>query len=575
MAWDGKHMTDSPMTSQEARTELYDIIRRDIPFEEKAREALELGAVYLGADNGHLTRIDTKTGHWEALVSSDSGNDLIPTGLELDLARTYCRRTLDSDTQIALHDVHSQGWSDDVAFATHGFNCYLGTTLVVDREPYGTVCFIADEPREKPFSESEKMFAELIARLLEREIERNQHEAELTRQANLSTVLNRVLRHNLRNDMSVIRGLTQHMADQLDEDRYGDIALNNIDELLELCEKARTLDNIVATNHKRKPTDIVAVVEEVVERVAKQYDNATVSVESASEITAPVLPSFERAIEELVDNALKHGGENPTITVSVDIVPNAFTIQIVDNGAGLSDKEIKVLQTGSETPLAHGSGLGLWLTHWIVSNHDGSIDATATGDGTTMTVSIPRKQTTDVQQQLTKLMRARDQYQAAFEDANDAMAILNDDARIVDANPEAAQLYGLTRERLLGRSILDFLPDDFDFESIWSQFKETGTDRSTTSVTAADGDEHTVEYSATADIVPGQHLVISRDVTERRKREAELRVKTQAMEQAPVGITLTDPNEPDNPLVYTNEQFRELTGYDEAEILSTSQSILG
>jgi len=375
--------------------------------------------------------------------------------------------------------------------------------------------------------------------------------------------------------MSVIRGLTQHMADQLDEDRYGDIALNNIDELLELCEKARTLDNIVATNHKRKPTDIVAVVEEVVERVAKQYDNATVSVESASEITAPVLPSFERAIEELVDNALKHGGENPTITVSVDIVPNAFTIQIVDNGAGLSDKEIKVLQTGSETPLAHGSGLGLWLTHWIVSNHDGSIDATATGDGTTMTVSIPRKQTTDVQQQLTKLMRARDQYQAAFEDANDAMAILNDDARIVDANPEAAQLYGLTRERLLGRSILDFLPDDFDFESIWSQFKETGTDRSTTSVTAADGDEHTVEYSATADIVPGQHLVISRDVTERRKREAELRVKTQAMEQAPVGITLTDPNEPDNPLVYTNEQFRELTGYDEAEILSTSQSILG
>ena len=136
-------------------------------------------------------------------------------------------------------------------------------------------------------------------------------------------------------------------------------------------------------------------------------------------------------------------------------------------------------------------------------------------------------------------------------------------------------MYGLTRERLLGRSILDFLPDDFDFESIWSQFKETGTDRSTTSVTAADGDEHTVEYSATADIVPGQHLVISRDVTERRKREAELRVKTQAMEQAPVGITLTDPNEPDNPLVYTNEQFRELTGYDEAEILSTSQSILG
>ena len=75
-----------------------------------------------------------------------------------------------------------------------------------------------------------------------------------------------------------------------------------------------------------------------------------------------------------------------------------------------------------------------------------------------------------------------------------------------------------------------------------------------------------MEYSATANVVPGQHLVVSRDITERVEREAEMRSKTQAMDNAPVGITLSDPNLEDNPLVYANEQFHELTGYSASAI---------
>jgi PAS domain S-box-containing protein len=38
------------------------------------------------------------------------------------------------------------------------------------------------------------------------------------------------------------------------------------------------------------------------------------------------------------------------------------------------------------------------------------------------------------------------------------------------------------------------------------------------------------------------------------------------MEKAPIGITLTDPNQPDNPMVYANQRFCEMTGYEESEI---------
>lgn len=49
--------------------------------------------------------------------------------------------------------------------------------------------------------------------------------------------------------------------------------------------------------------------------------------------------------------------------------------------------------------------------------------------------------------------------------------------------------------------------------------------------------------------------------------EAELRVRERAMDAAPVGMVITDPSKPDNPLVYVNESFERLTGYREAEIL--------
>ncbi|WP_418282617.1 PAS domain S-box protein [Halorubrum sp. DTA98] len=559
-------MTGGTVRSREARQQLYDIVRQDIPFTEKGREALALGAEYLGADNGHLTRIDQETNYWEAEISTDPKDGPFPPGLQLDLGTTYCRRTLESDSQIALHDAPNQGWENDIAFESHGLNCYLGTTLVVDGESYGTVCFVADDPREDPFSNEETMFAELIARLLERELEREQHEATLTRYANLALVLNRVLRHNLRNDMSVIRGYTKLMAEKLDGDTYGETALKNIDGLIELTEKARELDEIVAAEDEREPTEVVSLVEDVVDTARRKYPNATVTLESDQAITTDLFPGFERALWELLENAAKHSGTHPRITVTVETVPNAVEIHIEDNGPGLDEEEAEVLETGAETPLIHGSGLGLWLIHWIVSNHDGKTTAKSSPDGTTMTVSIPRKTAANPQQRLAKLTRARDQYQAAFQESTDTMLIVNDDARVVEANPAAEHVFGVDRKTLLGRHLSEFIPAEVDFDATWSEFQRSGVAHDTIPVTGDDGVTRQVEYSAVTDIVPGEHLVISRDVTDRVERANELRWKTKAMENAPVGITITDPIQPDNPMVYANEQFRELTGYDAEEI---------
>ncbi|UIP00572.1 GAF domain-containing sensor histidine kinase [Halobaculum sp. CBA1158] len=382
-------MSDTTLAAPKAREKLYERVRRDAPFDRKAEDALELGRRYLGVENGHLTRIDRETDHWEAIASTDPDGGRFHAGLELDLDETYCRRTVEADDQVALHDAPEQGWVDDPAYEAHELRCYQGTTLVLDGDPYGTVCFVSSNVREE-FDDDELLFAELVARLLERELERERHEAELERQTALATVLNRVLRHNLRNDMGVIRGRTRLMAEELEDDSAGEVVLDHVDGLLELSEKARELDRVVSAEFEYESVDVPTLVEGVAESVAEDYPAASVSVDADGRATTDLLPSFERAVEELVENAVKHGGEEPTVAITAETVPNAVEIRIADDGPGLPDQEVEVLNAGTESPLLHGSGLGLWLVRWIASGHGGSVEATDTDDGTMMRVSVPR-----------------------------------------------------------------------------------------------------------------------------------------------------------------------------------------
>ena len=192
-------MTTLP--GHEARQRLHEIVRKDCPFNKKAEEALEIGERYLGVDNGHLTRIDQETDHWEIVITTNTADGKAPPDLESKLQNTYCREIIDDEPPLTLHDAPNQGWGDDPAYEKMGNDTYLGIPLITENEPYGTICFVAQDPRSDSFSEAETRFAEHLTRLLERELEKEFIEGELTNQTNLATVLHRVLRHNLRNDI--------------------------------------------------------------------------------------------------------------------------------------------------------------------------------------------------------------------------------------------------------------------------------------------------------------------------------------------------------------------------------------
>jgi GAF domain-containing protein len=199
-------MVASSLSAHEARQRLHEIVRKETSFDEKAHEALEVSKQYLGVDSGYLTRIDQETEHWEIVVTTDTADGQASPGLERELQDTYCREVIEDDAPLALHDAPNQGWAEDPAFETSGQHTYLGIPLITEHGPYGTVCFAAQDPRSDSFSETETQFVDHLTRLLERELEKEFIEGELTNQTNLATVLNRVLRHNLQNDCSIENG---------------------------------------------------------------------------------------------------------------------------------------------------------------------------------------------------------------------------------------------------------------------------------------------------------------------------------------------------------------------------------
>lgn len=548
-----------------ARAELYDVMQQDRPFEQKARAALELGERYLAVQNGHVTRIDEETDFWKAIASTDPPDGAFPAGEVLDYRTTYCRRTVQKGSSLALHDAPEQGWADDPAFETHELNCYHGTPLTVDGELYGTVCFVSEEPRETPFSESETLFAELIGRMLEHELKLTRKEDELAMQTGLITVLSRILRHNLRNDLTVIRGQLNLIQENTSDgsDLY-DSATEKIDQLTDLAETARELESITGSDPDRRPVELTRLVEDIVEQLAPTYPSASFSVASPGDVMVEALPTLRRAIEELLDNAAKHG-DAPTVRVAIEETTDGVRIRVRDDGPGLPEQERTVLDDGTETPLVHGSGLGLWLIHWIVAEHDGTIEPAVTDEGTEVTIELPAAETpadvTETESLVELFHREQDRFEAVFEESHDAIVIADDEGRCIEANERATELFGCSREDLLGLRGDAFAPDDIDVEARWEAFLESGEQQGTVPLVRQDGTQRVVEYRAVADIIPGQHLSVLRDVTDRVESEDRYDA---IFNNAYQSMGLLDL---DGTVLETNEPSLAFAGLEEADVI--------
>jgi PAS domain S-box-containing protein len=192
------------------------------------------------------------------------------------------------------------------------------------------------------------------------------------------SVLDRVLRHNLRNKMNVVLARAQDIQEQVEDEALTEAGASiesAAEELLGLGEVAREFHDALDPGGTDLVgvEDIAAHARHVAEAARASYDDATVEVEPPEHAWALAHAEFELALSELVDNAATHGGPGATVTITVETVGDEVVVRVLDDGPGIPALERKALLAGSETPLQHATGLGLWFVQWTVRNSGGTM----------------------------------------------------------------------------------------------------------------------------------------------------------------------------------------------------------
>jgi PAS domain S-box-containing protein len=226
--------------------------------------------------------------------------------------------------------------------------------------------------------------------------EKRRTRARLEQNNELLQAVDRILRHNLHNDMNVVQGYAMTI-EKLGEGDLRDHARKIIDtsqKLLETVDKERRVVESLSDPLPVETIDLVPVVEAVIAGIDTKHPDAEIRLSAPEQVEARAVGSIGRAVEELLENAIVHGDSAPVVECEVGSGAGRAWIRVSDAGPRIPEMERAVLtEEGEITPLYHGSGFGLWLVNHVVERSDGQLsfdERVPRGNVVTVELKTPR-----------------------------------------------------------------------------------------------------------------------------------------------------------------------------------------
>jgi len=172
-----------------------------------------------------------------------------------------------------------------------------------------------------------------------------------------------------------------------------------------------------------------------------------------------------------------------------------------------------------------------------------------------------------------------DRYSTVIEALGYPVYVVDETGTFRFVNEPFAELTGYDREEIIGSEPGLIKDDDAVAEAedrLGTILSGSGPDvqRFRVDIVPKEGDpipcrDHMAALPYDGDRFEGS-VGILRDVSSEVERREELETKTRALDEAPVGITITDPERPDNPMVYVNDRFVEMTGHDREQAIGVN-----
>jgi PAS domain S-box-containing protein len=211
---------------------------------------------------------------------------------------------------------------------------------------------------------------------------RNQHLA----------VIQRVFRHNVRNDVNKLHGWTEMITEEPDPATRRE-HFERVNRILSdwdsLTDRVKEIRQVLRTKPDMEPkANLTNLIVDAVTTVRGRYDSTTIDTD-LQDGSVEVPRTVGNAVEELLVNAANVTDEGSLEVVSTTSGDGWINIEVCDDGPGLPDIETEVLEGGEETPLVHGQGLGLWMVRMIIIQAGGSVSVDKSGEGTSICLRLP------------------------------------------------------------------------------------------------------------------------------------------------------------------------------------------
>lgn len=192
-------------------------------------------------------------------------------------------------------------------------------------------------------------------------------------------VLNRLLRHDLKNELNIVYGYIQqartHTTDDDALERLVE-ARETLSEVIHKSERARDLRELLdrAYEESTYPVRLDEVLSATVGDVRAEYDEATFYLGALPSVQVVADDLLGTVLEGILENAVQHNDGNPKVGVDVQTTAATAVVRIADNGPGMPDADDDVVfGRGATDALNHGDGISLFFADSVVRTYEGRI----------------------------------------------------------------------------------------------------------------------------------------------------------------------------------------------------------
>ena len=156
------------------------------------------------------------------------------------------------------------------------------------------------------------------------------------------------------------------------------------------------------------------------------------------------------------------------------------------------------------------------------------------------------------------------EFSSIFQNVLDGILIVNNEGDCLDANPAAVGILRISADKLIGRNINCFLIDRDNPTKRWSSFLPSTNRRGRIELVAGDGTKLFVDFTATANYLPGRHVLVICDVTERTQAELFLRQSEERFREMADNIAeiFWRMDARTQEITYVNRAYTTITGQD-------------